>query len=87
MTGFFGIGSGSDLGSLICRGDVKGECLLSDIIFCHYRYRSDEVVLVDLPRVQDLSKKELRDREVLRLSFYNLPKPLIKPEVPLNSGK
>ena len=56
------------------RGKIVGECKHSDIVFCHYRHKSSEVIIVALPRILSFGKREMRERQILRVSFFNPPK-------------
>ena len=48
-----------------CRGEIKGYCLLTDIVFCHYRHKVEEVVVIALPR-----KRSHRKARALHSAFF-----------------
>lgn len=56
------------------RGRIVGECNHEDIVFTHYRHKTHEVLLVALPRVLSCGKREMRERHILRVSFFDPPK-------------
>lgn len=70
----------------LCSGYILGQCYFTDVVFCHYSHRLKEVVMIALPRVLSCVKKELRDRRVLRVSFFNPPKSLIDPQSKQNNS-
>jgi len=67
-----------------CRGEIKGYCLLTDIVFCHYRHKVEEVVVIALPRKRSHRKVELRERCIQRFSFFSPSKSIITSDMLAN---
>ena len=73
-----------NLGCYSCRGEIKGHCLFTDIVFCHYRHKVEEVVVIALPRKRSHRKVELRERFIQRFSFFSPPKSIITSDMLAN---
>ena len=70
----------------ICRGEVKGQLKLNDIVFCQYLQKTDEIVIIALPRKKERGKIELRERTFYQVHFYNNPLLIYKQNIHLNNG-
>lgn len=63
-----------------------GQWKLNDIVFCQYRHKTDELLLIAFPRRKERGKVELRERHYYQVRFYNRPAVIYNNAVHSNNG-